>query len=89
MESSLYVAGDPPIASREIIWSRGNGTAIITDTRVSLTDSNKRLMIRNVNLDDSGVYRVDIRRQVTALAFRNLATTVIVLEVNGISVCIL
>lgn len=79
----VYVAGDPPVASHEIMWSRMDGTAIMTDARVSLTDSNKRLLIRNIRLEDSGMYRVDIRRQITALSFRNLATAVIDLDVHG------
>ena len=83
VQLQVYVAGDPPIGSTEIIWSRGNGTAIITDTRVSLTDSNERLLIRNVRLEDSGMYRIDIRRQISALAFRNRATAVIDLDVHG------
>ena len=79
----VYVAGDPPISRTEILWTRGDGTAIITNTRVSLTDSHKRLLIRNVRLEDSGMYHIDIRRQITALIFRNLATAVIDLDVHG------
>jgi hypothetical protein len=81
-ELQVYVAGDPPINSQEIVWAR-DGVVVSTDTRVSLTNSNKRLLIRNVGSVDGGMYRVDIKRQVAALAVRTLATAVIDLNVHG------
>ena len=83
MQLLVYAAGDPPINSQEIVWTRGDGRAVVTDTRVSLTRSNKRLLIQNVGLEDSGIYHVKIIRQITALEIRTLATTVIHLDVHG------
>ena len=82
-ELQVYAAADPPLASHEILWYQEGGMAIDTDKRLSLMDSNKRLLIHNVNMKDSGVYRVDIQRQITTLAIRILATTFVYLDVQG------
>lgn len=79
----VYAAGDPPLMSHEIIWKRGDETTIVTDTRISLNNENKQLLILNVELEDGGTYRIDIRRQITALRFEVLATTFIFLDVHG------
>ena len=76
-ELNIYAEGDPPLASNEIEWERSDGTQVLNDTRVFLHDSNYRLVIQNVTLQDSGVYRIEIVRESAP------ASTTIDLDVQG------
>ena len=51
----------------EVVWHSPSGETITSssDPRISLHDSNTRLVIRNVELGDSGTYQVNIRREIT------------------------
>ena len=82
-ELSIYAEAEPPLASHEIEWKRSDGTPVSTDSRVSLHDSNYRLVIRNVNLQDSGVYRIEIVRETGPVVYQVLASTAIDLNVYG------
>ena len=76
-ELNIYAEGDPPLASHEIEWKRSDGTQVLNDNRVFLHDSNYRLVIRNVTLQDSGVYWIEIVRESAP------ASTTIDLDVHG------
>ena len=79
----VYAAGDPPLSSTEIRWFNPRGELIVADSRVSLHDSNKRLLVQNAGLADSGTYRVDIYREVLTAVFLTLAETTVELNVHG------
>lgn len=60
---SVHVAGDPPIASREIVWRSPSGEVLTMGSRrVHLHASRKQLTIQDVKLTDSGTYHVSITR---------------------------
>ena len=75
---NIYAEGDPPLASNEIEWRKSDGSLASTITRISLRNSNYQLVIQNVNLQDSGVYRILIVRNTIVLT-----TTAITLTVHG------
>ena len=81
-ELSIYAAGDPPLSSREIRWRNPRGDIITQDSRITLHNSNKRLVVRNATLEDSGSYRVEIYREVLTVIFRVLAETTVKLDVQ-------
>ncbi len=82
-ELSVYAAGYPPLNSAEIRWRNPKGELISLDSRVSLHNSNKRLVVRNAGLSDSGSYTIEIYREVITAVFRVLAETVVQLDVHG------
>ena len=59
---SVYVAGDPPIASSEIVWRSPSGELLTTGSRVYVPNERKQLTIQDVVLTDSGTYHVGITR---------------------------
>ena len=81
-ELGVYAAAEPPLYSYEIEWKRSDSTPLPTD-RISLSDSHFQLVIRNVNLQDSGVYLIEVVREVAPVAFQVLASTTIFLDVHG------
>ena len=58
----VYADGDPDLSSSEIRWHNPRGELITGDSRVSLHDTNKRLVVRQASLEDSGTYIVDVYR---------------------------
>ena len=73
----VYAAGDPPLSSTDIRWFNPRGELIMGDSRVLFRDSNKRLLVQNASLADSGTYRIDIYRGEV------LAETTVELNVHG------
>lgn len=64
----VEVAGDPPIKSEDILWSRVNmqEAALTTNpNRIFLANLNKSLIIGEYDLSDNGIYRIDIRRRIS------------------------
>ena len=56
-ELRVYEAGDPEIASEEIVWRGPDGQEVMNvEGKTSLHDKNTRLVIRNIELADSGTY---------------------------------
>ncbi len=78
----VYVAGIPLVVSSEIVWYAPDTSIITTGPRYALLDNNKRLVLRNAELGDSGTYRIDIRRLLIANVFI-VATSTILLVVKG------
>lgn len=82
---SIYVAGDPVLASSEIVWRDPNWEHIAGE-RFDLVNANTRLVISNVQLEDSGDYRIDIIREVVVGSLRSFASTTIDLNVQGMQI---
>lgn len=82
-ELSVFAAADPPLSSDEIMWFSPRGELIVSEDRMTFDNSSKTLVLRNVSLEDSGSYRVEIRREVVTFFFRTLAETNITLDVHG------
>lgn len=62
---SVYVAGAPKIGSNQVRWRTPNGDVIGPESgpRIALHDANTRLVIQNVELEDSGTYHIEIFRE--------------------------
>ena len=57
------VAGEPPVESTDIHWSKGNNEFTIDNNkRIFPANSNKWLVVRNYTLEDSGTYHIAISR---------------------------
>ena len=83
-ELRVYAEGVLPfLKSREIVWKRPDGNRVHTDDRVSLHDSNHLLLIRNMILEDLGVYVIEIEREIKRATFKVLAKTKIELRAYG------
>ena len=87
---NVYAAAvDSPWSRTEIRWFNPRGELIVGDSRVSLNNSNQRLLVQNAGLADSGtyrvdIYRVDIARPVSIIPGpRILAETTVELNVHG------
>lgn len=77
----VYADADPPLETGEIIWIRPNGDNVINGSRFSLHESGKRLRMQSAGLEDSGTYRINIRRLIRPATYSILATTTIELDV--------
>ena len=64
---TLCVRGrDPPLTSEEIIWRGPDGQEVMNvEGKTSLQDKNTRLVIRNVELADSGTYTISVEREIS------------------------
>ena len=83
-ELRVYEAGDPAIASEEIIWRGPDGQEVVNaEGKTSLHDKNTRLVIRNIELTDSGTYTISVEREITPRVFRTFAHTTTELNVHG------
>ena len=82
-ELRVYAEGAPFLESHEIVWKRSDGTRVFTDDRVSLHDSNHLLLIRDMILQDIGVYKIEINREIKRVAWKVLASTTIELRYFG------
>ena len=82
---SIYAAGDPALMRNEIRWTNP-GSMLLTDPpsdgRLTFSNENKILTIRNVNNADAGRYTVDITRAIGVIMVR-LAVMHIQLDVYG------
>ena len=83
-ELCVYEAGDPPLTSEEIIWRGPDGQEVMNvEGKTSLQDKNTRLVIRNVELADSGTYTISVEREISLGEFRTFANTATELNVQG------
>ena len=83
-ELRVYEAGDPPIASEEIIWRGPDGQEVMNvEGKTSLHDKNTRLVIRNIELADSGTYTISVEREISLGVYRTFASTATELNVHG------
>lgn len=84
------MAGNPPIARDEIEWRGPSGEMIgsAVGSRLTLHDTNTRLVLRTAELADSGTYRIDIVREFAFALYRIAASTTIDLNVLGKYICV-
>lgn len=64
-ELGVYAAGNPPLESGEIVWSRSDGSLVdvVSDgSRFSLSNGMQLLSIDGVEIEDSGTYQIEIVR---------------------------
>ena len=82
----VFAAGNPPLNTNEVRWygPGSNRREVVTGGRIQLRDSNRRLIIMNVELADGGTYRIEICRNIAGpLSPCVQATTTIELNVLG------
>ena len=80
---NVYAAADPPLKDYEIRWRNPWGDLIVPDIRISLTNSNKRLVLRNVYEGDAGRYTAEVHREMLSGSFTTLAEVHTSLVVRG------
>lgn len=85
IEMSVHAAGDPILMASEIRWTNPENQLLTnppSDARLTLSNTNRLLTIRNVNNADTGRYTVDITRIIGSTTFR-FAIEHIQLDVHG------
>ena len=81
VELEAYVSGYPIPTSSHIAWYRPDGTEIMaTDPGVAFLDSNRRLVISNVQPEQAGSYECFV--EISLVPYMG-ASTAIQLEVYG------
>ena len=78
---SVYVAMFSPVRS-EISWYKPRANKLTSEGRLLLTDGNKTLIIRNVEIEDGGTYIIEYKQPFISLRFL-VATATINLVVTG------
>ena len=84
----VEVAGNLPIKSEDILWSKENMSTVLTnDKRIFLANLNQLLIIVEYNKLDSGTYRIDIRQHISEHQYDIVETAFIELSVVGKYTC--